>query len=146
METGWAISLMMFMGVMTAMGSAKPFSQPTKPLFLMLLYQMRIVIISDHTRPVPSREILPEMLRQLRQGNPEIEVTLLVATGCHRGTTVQELERKLGAQIVENEKIEQALQYIEEHYAEKLKNDDIAAALHVDTRYLSRLFAKPKTL
>ena len=63
------------------------------------------VIISDHTRPVPSREILPAMLAQLRQGNPEIEITLLVATGCHRETTVQELMRKLGGEIVENEKI-----------------------------------------
>ena len=44
--------------------------------------------------------------------------------------------------FVENEKIEHALQYIEEHYAEKIKNDDIAEALHVDTRYLSRLFSK----
>lgn len=44
--------------------------------------------------------------------------------------------------FVENEKIEQALQYIEDHYTDKLKNDDIAAALHVDTRYLSRLFTK----
>ena len=28
------------------------------------------IIISDHTRPVPSRDILPPMLAQLRQGNP----------------------------------------------------------------------------
>lgn len=63
------------------------------------------IIISDHTRPVPSKDILPQMLAQLRRGNPDIAVTLLVATGCHRGTTVQELENKLGREIVENEKI-----------------------------------------
>ena len=63
------------------------------------------VIISDHTRPVPSRDILPHMLAQLRQGNPEIDITLLVATGCHRGTTVQELEAKLGSDIAGREKI-----------------------------------------
>ena len=45
-----------------------------------------VIIISDHTRPVPSRDILPAMLAQLRRGNPDIDVTLLVATGCHRGT------------------------------------------------------------
>ena len=33
------------------------------------------IIISDHTRPVPSRDILPPMLAQLRQSNPEIQVT-----------------------------------------------------------------------
>ena len=54
------------------------------------------VIISAHTRPVPSRDILPPMLRELRQGNPEIEITLLVATGCHRETTEEELAKKLG--------------------------------------------------
>ena len=61
------------------------------------------IIISDHTRPVPSRDILPQMLRELREGSPEINVTLLVATGCHRGTTKEELRQKLGA-IADTEK------------------------------------------
>lgn len=63
------------------------------------------IIISDHTRPVPSRDILPPMLKQLRQGNPDIAITLLVATGFHRLTTVEELTAKLGEEIVKNEKI-----------------------------------------
>lgn len=63
------------------------------------------IIISDHTRPVPSRDILPQMLQELRRGNPKIDVTLLVATGCHRGTTVDELIAKLGTEIVKREKI-----------------------------------------
>lgn len=63
------------------------------------------VIISDHTRPVPSRDILPPMLAALRRGNPAIEITLLVATGCHRGTKPQELEEKLGREICAWEKI-----------------------------------------
>ncbi len=63
------------------------------------------IIISDHTRPVPSRDILPPMLAELRQGNPEIQVTLLVATGFHRPTTTAELETKLGPEIAGNEKI-----------------------------------------
>ena len=63
------------------------------------------VIISDHTRPVPSRDILPPMLKALRQGNPDISVTLLVATGFHRPTTTAELEAKLGPEIANNEKI-----------------------------------------
>ena len=64
-----------------------------------------VIIISDHTRPVPSRDIVPLMLEQLRQGNPDIDITLLVATGCHRGTTPQELEQKLGKDILQKEKI-----------------------------------------
>ena len=63
------------------------------------------VIISDHTRPVPSKDILPWMLQELREGNPDIQITLLVATGCHRGTTKDELVAKLGREIAEREQI-----------------------------------------
>ena len=63
------------------------------------------VIISDHTRPVPSRDILPPVLKALRQGNPDIDITLLVATGFHRPTTTVELEAKLGPEIAGSEKI-----------------------------------------
>jgi len=63
------------------------------------------VIISDHTRPVPSRDILPPVLEELRQGNPDIQITLLVATGFHRPTTTLELENKLGPEIAGREKI-----------------------------------------
>ena len=63
------------------------------------------IIISDHTRPVPSRDILPPMLSELRKGNPNIQVTLLVATGFHRLTTKDELVSKLGEEIAANEKI-----------------------------------------
>lgn len=63
------------------------------------------IIISDHTRPVPSKDIIPLMLQELRRGNKDIEITLLVATGFHRGTTKEELIDKLGEEIVEKEKI-----------------------------------------
>ena len=63
------------------------------------------VIISDHTRPVPSRHILPFLLEELRQGNPAIEITLLVATGCHRASSAEELAAKLGPKIMAKEKI-----------------------------------------
>lgn len=63
------------------------------------------VIISDHTRPVPSKVILPPMLEELREGSPDAEITLLVATGCHRGTTAAELKAKLGEDIFARERI-----------------------------------------
>lgn len=66
----------------------------------------RIVIIcSDHTRPVPSRHIIPQMLREIRQGNPSADITLLIATGFHRPTTKEELIGKFGEEIVAQEKI-----------------------------------------
>ena len=64
-----------------------------------------VVIISDHTRPVPSKDILPEMFAELEAGAPGIAITLLVATGFHRPTTTAELEAKLGPEIMSRVKI-----------------------------------------
>lgn len=64
-----------------------------------------VIIASDHTRLVPSKLIIPPMLQQLRQGNPDADITILIATGCHRGTTREELVQKFGEDIVQNEKI-----------------------------------------
>ncbi len=64
-----------------------------------------VIITSDHTRPVPSRFIMPEILAELRRGSPAIDITILVATGFHRATTREELVGKLGEAIVDREKI-----------------------------------------
>ena len=64
-----------------------------------------LVITSDHTRPVPSRITMPLLLEELRRCQPDIDVTLLIATGMHRPTTPQELEAKLGPDIVSRERI-----------------------------------------
>lgn len=59
------------------------------------------IIISDHTRPVPSKDILPNMVKELREGNPQIKISLLVATGFHRPTSIEELREKLGDDLYE---------------------------------------------
>lgn len=64
-----------------------------------------VLIASDHTRPVPSRVIVPPMLAEIREGNPDADITILIATGCHRYTTREELVAKFGEEIVDNEKI-----------------------------------------
>lgn len=64
-----------------------------------------VIIASDHTRPVPSRVIIPLMLNEIRRGNPEADITLLIATGCHRETTRDELIAKFGEDIVDRERI-----------------------------------------
>ena len=61
-----------------------------------------VIIASDHTRPVPSKVIIPPMLREIREGNPDAEITILIATGCHRGTTRDELVAKFGEEIVDS--------------------------------------------
>lgn len=64
-----------------------------------------VIIASDHTRPVPSKVIMPAMLSEIRKGSPDADITILISTGCHRGTTKEELVAKFGEQIVANEKI-----------------------------------------
>ena len=63
------------------------------------------IIASDHTRPVPSKLLMPALLREIRTGNPLAEITILIATGCHRGTSRSELIAKFGEEIVEHETI-----------------------------------------
>ena len=65
--------------------------------------QKIVIICSDHTRPVPSKHIIPFMLKEIREGNPEAQITLLIATGFHRATTKEELIGKFGEEIVANE-------------------------------------------
>ncbi|MFW5855661.1 MAG: lactate racemase domain-containing protein, partial [Bacillota bacterium] len=64
-----------------------------------------LIITSDHTRPVPSHINLPLMLNEIREGNPEADVTILIATGFHRATTEKEMRDKFGDEIVDGEKI-----------------------------------------
>jgi len=63
------------------------------------------IIASDHTRPVPSKIIIPLMLAEIRKGNPDANICILIATGLHRTTTKEELVYKFGEDIVRNEKI-----------------------------------------
>ena len=67
--------------------------------------QKIVIIASDHTRPVPSKIIMPLMLKEIRRGNPAAEITILIATGFHRLTTREELVGKFGETIVDTEKI-----------------------------------------
>ncbi|MDR2259254.1 MAG: nickel-dependent lactate racemase, partial [Treponema sp.] len=64
-----------------------------------------VLIASDHTRPVPSKIIVPQMLAEIRRGSPAADITILIATGCHRETTRTELEQKFGPEIMGREKI-----------------------------------------
>ncbi|NQT86289.1 nickel-dependent lactate racemase [bacterium] len=56
------------------------------------------IVVSDVTRPVPYRALLPPLLAELEGRVPEI--TLLVATGTHRPTTRDEKIEMLGADVV----------------------------------------------
>ena len=53
--------------------------------------QKIVLITSDHTRPVPSHVTMPLYLEEVRKGNPDADITILIATGMHRATTEAEL-------------------------------------------------------
>lgn len=63
------------------------------------------LITSDHTRAVPSHITLPILLKEIRQGNPEAEITILIATGLHREMTGKEMQDRFGQEICNREKI-----------------------------------------
>ena len=78
----------------------------SEPLEALATGKKNIVLIaSDHTRPVPSRILVPPMLAAIRRGNPGAEITILIATGCHRPSTKEELTEKFGPEIVARERI-----------------------------------------
>ena len=67
--------------------------------------------------------------------DPEMELALPILE-----QIVKHFQLKYNVRMVENPKLEAAIRFIEEHYAERLRNEDIARLLHIDTRYLIRLF------
>lgn len=78
----------------------------TKKLRELAVGKKKITLVtSDHTRAVPSKLTLPILLKELRTGSPDAEITILVATGLHRPTTEEEQRRMFGDEIVDNEKI-----------------------------------------
>lgn len=64
-----------------------------------------VLVTSDHTRAVPSKLTLPILLKEIREGNPDADITILIATGLHRETTEEEQRRMFGDNIVDHENI-----------------------------------------
>lgn len=64
-----------------------------------------VIVTSDHTRAMPSKVTLPILLAEIRQGNPDADITIIIATGLHRVTTEEEQRRMFGDAIVDNENI-----------------------------------------
>jgi len=54
------------------------------------------IVVSDHTRPTPTRTLLPLVWERLREVVRPEDVTVVIATGTHRATTEDELQSILG--------------------------------------------------
>lgn len=58
------------------------------------------VVVSDSTRPVPSHIILEALIRELNEyGIQDSQISVLIATGLHRPSREEELERILGSDL-----------------------------------------------
>lgn len=68
--------------------------------------QNACIVISDITRPVPNKVILPPLLAILEEsGIPRQQITILVATGMHRPNLGEELEFIVGREIMDRYRI-----------------------------------------
>lgn len=64
-----------------------------------------VIVTSDHTRAVPSSITMPLILNEIKSTNIEAKITILVATGLHRGMTKAEMIKRFGTKIVQEENI-----------------------------------------
>lgn len=78
----------------------------TPPLRELAKGKERVTLVtSDHTRAVPSKLTLPILLQEIRRGNPDARITILIGTGLHRATTEEEMRSMFGDEIVDHEQI-----------------------------------------
>lgn len=65
------------------------------------------IAVCDITRPAPNRITLPPLLERLHAGGIAQEaVTILIATGLHRGATMAEIETIVGPEITSRYRVE----------------------------------------
>ncbi len=66
-------------------------------------HQSAVIVISDITRPVPNKVLLPPLLNTIEAaGIPRKKITILIATGIHRPNLGDELIELVGQEIAEN--------------------------------------------
>ncbi|MCG3180641.1 MAG: Lactate racemase [Phycisphaerae bacterium] len=95
------------------------------------------ILICDHTRPSPDRLMLPPMLQALESaGIARADILILVATGLHRPSTPQEIERMVGPQVAADYRIENHDARDRDAHAFCCKTADGIAA-DLDKRYLA---------
>lgn len=64
-----------------------------------------VIITSDHTRAVPSAITMPILLNEIKKSCGDAKITILIATGLHRGMSKDEMIQRFGEKIVKEEKI-----------------------------------------
>jgi lactate racemase len=61
-----------------------------------------VIVVDDHTRPCPSKQLLPIVLGELKKGGiVTSDITILIGTGTHKPPTQDQLIELLGKSIVQ---------------------------------------------
>ena len=94
------------------------------------------IVISDVTRPVPNKVILPPVLETLEaSGIAREKITILIATGIHRPNEGEELEEMVGRDIMETYRIVNHLSQKPETHT-YLGRTQKGTPIHIDKTYL----------
>ena len=94
------------------------------------------IVISDITRPVPNKVILPPLLEVLEQsGIPREKITILIATGIHRPNNTEELETMVGSDIMETYRIVNHFSQKPETHTHLGKTEN-GTPVYINTTYL----------
>jgi len=95
------------------------------------------IVVSDITRPVPNKIILPPMLDVLeRSGIRRENIVILIATGIHRPNEGAELDEMLGADIAQSYRIVNHIAREQETH-EYLGTTSRGIPVYVDKTYLN---------
>jgi len=95
------------------------------------------ISVCDITRPAPNRVTLPPVLRRLHQAGIPVEgVTILIATGLHRGATPDEIDTIVGAEIASKYRIvSHDAKTLSEHRA--LGTTGRGTPVYIDDRFMA---------
>ena len=96
-----------------------------------------VIVVSDRTRPVPNRTLLPPIIKVLKDaGIAAADITIIVATGLHAPCEGPAIEQLLGPQITRRVKVVN-------HDGRDLKGHtrlgttERGTPVHIDTRYVN---------
>ena len=95
------------------------------------------IVVSDHTRPVPDRLILPPVLREIEGcGISPQAITLLIAGGVHRRTTHLEKLELLGEELVNTYRVIDHDSKNEKELAELSNEGSLGAPVLINKNYV----------
>ncbi len=95
------------------------------------------ISVCDITRPAPNRLVLPPLLRRLEEaGIPREAITILIATGLHRGATEEEIREIVGPEVAAAYRVlnHNARELAEHRY---LGKTGAGTPVYIDERYLA---------